>query len=313
MAGQVKAICLSEKKGTAKMPVEKIEVIENHGFKNDAHAGSWHRQVSLLSYETREEFKKMGSTVEDGAFGENLLISGIDFNEIEIGTRLKIGDVILEITQLGKSCHNHCAIYHQVGKCIMPTNGLFSRVLKGGTIQLNDSVEVLKERDKRLRVAILTLSDKGSQGQREDLSGPYIQDYFKERGYYVTSYEILPDEQKLIEQALINLSDRCHNDLIITTGGTGLSMRDVTPEATLKVATRNVPGISEAIRYESMKYTNRAMLSRGVSVLRNKTLIINLPGSLKAVKESLDIIIDPLKHGLEILKGEAHDCAQKDG
>ena len=155
MAGQVKAICLSEKKGTAKIPVEKIEVIENHGFKNDAHAGSWHRQVSLLSYETREKFKKMGSTVEDGAFGENLLISGIDFNEIEIGTRLKIGDVILEITQLGKSCHNHCAIYHQVGKCIMPTNGLFSRVLKGGTIQLNDSVEVLKERDKRLRVAIL--------------------------------------------------------------------------------------------------------------------------------------------------------------
>lgn len=195
----------------------------------------------------------------------------------------------------------------------MPTNGLFSCVLKGGTIQLNDSVEVLKEKDKRLRVAILTLSDKGSQGLREDLSGPYIQDYFKERGYYVTSYEILPDEQALIEQALINLSDRCHNDLIITTGGTGLSMRDVTPEATLKVATRNVPGISEAIRYESMKYTNRAMLSRGVSILRNQTLIINLPGSLKAVKESLDIIIDPLKHGLEILKGEAHDCARNDG
>ena len=299
MAGKVKAICLSKKKGTAKIPVEKIEVIENYGFKNDAHAGSWHRQVSLLSYETRETFKQMGSTVEDGSFGENLLISGIDFNEIEIGTRLKIGDVILEITQ--------------VGKCIMPTNGLFSRVLKGGTIQLNDSAEVLKERDKRLRVAILTLSDKGSQGLREDLSGSYIQDYFKERGYYVTSYEILPDEQVLIEQALINLSDRCHNDLIITTGGTGLSMRDVTPEATLKVATRNVPGISEAIRYESMKYTNRAMLSRGVSVLRNQTLIINLPGSLKAVKESLDIIIDPLKHGLEILKGEAHNCARKDG
>ena len=123
MAGKVKAICLSKKKGTAKIPVEKIEVIENYGFKNDAHAGSWHRQVSLLSYETREAFKQMGSTVEDGSFGENLLISGIDFNAIEVGTCLKIGDVILEITQLGKSCHNHCAIYHQVGKCIMPTNG----------------------------------------------------------------------------------------------------------------------------------------------------------------------------------------------
>ena len=100
MAGQVKAICLSEKKGTAKIPVEKIEVIENHGFKNDAHAGSWHRQVSLLSYETREKFKKMGSTVEDGAFGENLLISGINFNKIEIGTRLKIDTPLESMARL---------------------------------------------------------------------------------------------------------------------------------------------------------------------------------------------------------------------
>ena len=99
--------------------------------------------------------------------------------------------------------------------------------------------------------------------------------------------------------------------MILTTGGTGLSIRDVTPEATMKVMTRNVPGISEALRYESMKYTNKAVLSRGVSVLRNQTLIINLPGSPKAVKESLDIILDPLKHGLEIMKGEASECARK--
>ena len=150
MAGQVKAICLSEKKVQQKYLLKKSKLLKIMVLKNDAHAGSWHRQVSLLSYETREAFKQMGSTVEDGSFGENLLISGIDFNVIEVGTCLKIGDVILEITQLGKSCHNHCAIYHQVGKCIMPTNGLFSHVLKGGTIQLNDSVEVLKEKDKRL-------------------------------------------------------------------------------------------------------------------------------------------------------------------
>ena len=162
-----------------------------------------------------------------------------------------------------------------------------------------------------MRVAIVTLSDKASIGQRIDESGPLISKIMKEQGYNVTSVTVLPDDMDEIVATLINLSDRCQNDLILTTGGTGLSMRDVTPEATLKVMTRNVPGISEALRYESMKYTNKAMLSRGVSVLRNQTLIINLPGSPKAVQESLDILLGPLKHGLEIMKGQASECARK--
>ena len=144
-----------------------------------------------------------------------------------------------------------------------------------------------------------------------DESGPLIEKIMTEQGYNVTSVTVIADDENEIVSQLINLSDRCQNDLILTTGGTGLSVRDVTPEATMKVMTRNVPGISEALRYESMKYTNKAMLSRGVSVLRNQTLIINLPGSPKAVKESLDIILDPLKHGLEIMKGEASECARK--
>lgn len=311
MAGKVEAICISPKKGTEKKPVSSIHIIENYGLENDAHAGKWHRQVSLLPFEEREEFKKRGAEVEDGAFGENLLISGIDFKQLTIGSHVHIGDVDLEVTQKGKSCHSHCRIYHQVGECIMPRLGIFARVIHGGTIQCDDEVTITPRTDSRMRVAVLTLSDKGSQGLRKDESGLYIKQYMIEKGYYVTSLDILPDEQKQIEQALMNLSDRCENDLILTTGGTGLSPRDVTPEATLKVATRLAPGIAEAIRYESMKYTSRAMLSRGTSVIRNRTLIINLPGSLKAVKESLDIIIDPLEHGLKILRGEAHDCARK--
>lgn len=193
----------------------------------------------------------------------------------------------------------------------MPHLGVFTRVIHGGHICIGNTVEVIENKDTRMRVAVLTLSDKASIGQRKDESGPLIEKIMQEQGYNVTSVTVIADDENEIVSQLINLSDRCQNDLILTTGGTGLSVRDVTPEATMKVMTRNVPGISEALRYESMKYTNKAMLSRGVSVLRNKTLIINLPGSPKAVKESLDIILGPLKHGLEIMKGEASECARK--
>lgn len=311
MAGIIKAICISEKKGTEKHPVSSIQVIEDFGLEKDAHAGKWHRQVSLLSYEQREQFKQEGANVQDGAFGENLLVAGIDFLNYPVGTQFRIGDVLLELTQLGKACHSHCAIYHQVGKCIMPQYGVFTKVLSGGNIKVGDKVEVIENSDTRFRVAIVTLSDLGSVGKRIDESGPLIQKIMEENGYNMTSLSLLPDEEKEISDLLINLADRCQNDLILTTGGTGLSPRDVTPEATLKVMTKNVPGISEALRYESMKYTNSAMLSRGVSVIRNETLIINLPGSPKAVQESLDIILGPLKHGLEIMKGRAHNCARK--
>lgn len=307
----VKAICISEKKETEKHPIESVRIIENYGLENDAHAGDWHRQVSLLSYETREEFNALGGQVDDGAFGENLLIDGIDFVNLPVGSLVTIGDVELQITQIGKACHSHCAIYHRVGKCIMPTNGVFARVNKGGVVKLGDEVKVDINADPRLRVAILTMSDKASKQEREDLSGPAIQKIMEENGYLVTSYNIISDDERLIVEHLIDLADRQHHDLILTTGGTGLSARDVTPEATLKVATRNVPGISEAIRYESMKYTNRAMLSRGVSILRNQTLIINLPGSVKAVKESLEVVLPVLEHALHITKGLEHECGRK--
>jgi molybdenum cofactor synthesis domain-containing protein len=128
--------------------------------------------------------------------------------------------------------------------------------------------------------------------------------------YQVISTSILPDEQDKIEKELIRLCDDCGCDLVLTSGGTGLSVRDVTPEATLAVADRNVPGIAEAIRADSMGYTKRAMLSRGVSVTRGKTLIINLPGSPKAVGECLEFLLDPLEHGLEILLGQSGECAR---
>ena len=140
--GIVKAICISERKGTKKTDVGTCELVENHGLKDDAHAGSWHRQVSLLSYDKVEAFRATGATVDDGAFGENLLVEGIDFKTLPVGTQLSCGDVRLEITQIGKECHAHCEIYRQVGDCIMPREGVFARVLSGGLISVGDEMHV---------------------------------------------------------------------------------------------------------------------------------------------------------------------------
>lgn len=155
----------------------------------------------------------------------------------------------------------------------------------------------------RYTVGIITASDKGFAGEREDVSGRRIKELLSPETYEVVSYCVLPDERELLERELLRLADECRVNLILTTGGTGFSMRDVTPEATLAVAKRNAPGIAEAIRAYSMTITKRAMLSRGVSVIRGQTLIVNLPGSPKAVEESLSYLLGTLEHGMDILLG----------
>jgi len=159
-----------------------------------------------------------------------------------------------------------------------------------------------------ITVAVLTMSDKGSKGEREDLSGPLIKNMLKSIDAEVKHYDILPDEKELIKEKLIKYSKEV--DLIITTGGTGLSPRDVTPEATLEVIDRQVPGIAEAMRSEGLKKTSRAMLSRAVTGVKGRSLIINLPGSPKAVKENLAVILDVIPHAIEKIKGNTKECAR---
>lgn len=161
------------------------------------------------------------------------------------------------------------------------------------------------------KVGIITASDKGSKGQREDKSGVEIERIVKEKGYTVEKRSILPDDIGVLSEEMKNMSDNLNVDLILTTGGTGFSKRDVTPEATLAVIDRMVPGIPEAMRSFSLSLTKRAMLSRATSGIRNdKTLIINLPGSPKAVDETLCYIIDSVHHGLEIMTGRDSECAR---
>jgi molybdenum cofactor synthesis domain-containing protein len=159
-----------------------------------------------------------------------------------------------------------------------------------------------------ITTAVLTLSDKGSKGERKDESGLLIREMLKDIKAEITHYDVLPDEKELIKEKLIEYSSRV--DLILTTGGTGLSPRDVTPEATLEILDRPVPGIAEAMRSEGLNITKRAMLSRSVAGVRGRSLIINLPGSPKAVKESLSIIIDVIPHAIQKIKGDVSECAR---
>lgn len=310
--GTIKGICVSNQRGTQKHEVTEADLRVDWGIVGDAHAGNWHRQVSLLSYERIREFQEKGADITPGAFGENLIVEGYDFRTLPVGSRFEIGEAELEITQIGKECHTHCEIYKTMGDCIMPREGVFAEVRKTGHIRVGDTVTLLPEDPKRpLTAAVITLSDQGAKGLREDKSGPIIVDALMKEGYDIIETLLLPDEMSLIKKNLIRLADQRQVNLIMTTGGTGFSERDCTPEATLAVATRNAPGIAEAIRAGSMQITKRAMLSREASVIRNKTLIVNLPGSPKAVKESLSFVLDQLDHGIRILTGRDSECARK--
>ncbi len=158
-------------------------------------------------------------------------------------------------------------------------------------------------------IGIVTASDKGSRGEREDISGKTIARMLEDIGT-IKEYTVVPDEQEVISQEIIRMADECGIDLILTTGGTGLGPRDVTPEATLAVIDKLVPGIPEAIRAKSLEKTSRAMLSRAVSGIRGRTLIINLPGSPRGVEECLEVVLPALEHGLAIMKGQAGECAR---
>ncbi len=310
--GKVIAVCISENKGTQKKEVPEIRLISGWGIEGDAHAGKWHRQVSLLATEKIDEFRSKGASVDNGAFGENIIVSGIDLKELPVGTRLRIGDALLELTQIGKECHTHCAIYDQTGDCIMPREGVFTEVIEGGIVKSGDEIELIEADPGRpFTAAWITLSDKGAAGEREDKSGPLIGEMLKEAGYNVVEGLLIPDGVEELRKQLIRLADQRQVNVILTTGGTGFSERDLTPEATREVCDRMTPGIAEAIRAYSMTKTPTAMLSRAEAGMRNKTLIINLPGSPKAVRECMEFIMHPLEHGLEIMLGRTAECARQ--
>lgn len=308
--GKVLAVCASATRGVPKRIVESGVFTQEWGLEGDAHSGKWHRQVSLLSADKIYAFNREGAGVLPGDFGENLVVGGFDFRALPVGSLLRCNGVLLEITQIGKECHNHCEIYKKMGDCIMPREGVFARVLEPGVITEGDEMMIEARKGKRpYQAAVITMSDKGFRGEREDKSGPVITERLCRQGYEVVESLLLEDDGTALQNQLRRLCDQRQLDLILTTGGTGFGPRDITPEATLAVADRLAGGIAEAIRAHSMSITPRAMLSRGVAVIRGKTLIINLPGSIKAVSESMDCFLEVLPHGIDLLRGQIQDCA----
>ncbi|MDP8205192.1 MAG: molybdopterin-binding protein [Candidatus Electryonea clarkiae] len=304
--GILKYICTSVEKGVTKDHVQNAKLVENQGIKDDAHVGDWHRQVSILDENDIDSMRAAGLDLKPGAFGENLVLENINIDNLGIGSKLKIGNAILDITQVGKVCHSHCQIYYETGDCIMPRLGLFARVIKGDNIHPGMEVSVDKFVDRKIyQVGVLTISDSVTAGKAKDTAGPAIVKIIEdELDAHIAWTGTVADEEAQIIRLLIDLTNRKY-DMIVTTGGTGFGPRDITPEATKKVIQREVPGLSEAMRMISARNsTQNAWLQRGICGIRRSTLIINLPGSMKGAQENLRVVLSVLPHAIRHLRGD---------
>ena len=309
-SGRIRAISVSSAKGEPKSNVPEAELQADFGIMGDAHAGSGRRQVSLLAVEAIADLRAQGADVSPGDFAENLTVEGLNLSLLTVGHRLRIGDEAeLEITQLGKRCHARCRIYDKLDNCIMPKQGLFARVVTGGLIRVGDLIlaDLQGGNAALAEAAIVTVSDSCARGEREDLSGPVIRKILLDGGLRIVGESVVPDNQEAIARELTRLADERGCELVFTTGGTGLGPRDITPEATASVCDRIVPGLGELMRAEGLKKTGNAVLSRGLAGIRGRTLVINLPGSPRAVRESLSVIMDILPHSLKMMRGGGHN------
>jgi molybdenum cofactor synthesis domain-containing protein len=313
---KVEAVCTSPRPAEPKQPVESAVFRADHGIQGDAHAGDWHRQVSLLAAEDIETVRRRLPDLRPGAFAENVVVSGLDLAPVGLGTCLRLGrDVVLSVTQIGKVCHVPCRIAEATGDCIMPRLGLFARVESGGEVRPGDDAEIVSLIGRaRFQAVVLTVSDRCSRGEAEDTAGPAVARRIEEALHaHVYRLAIVPDEREQISARLRHYADGHSIDLVLTVGGTGFSPRDSTPEATRAVLDRPAPGLDEAMRAAGLARTPRAMLSRGASGIRAQTLIVNLPGSERAAVENLEAILDALPHGLEKLRGDPSPCGPAGG
>ena len=295
---KVTSVNISEEKGTGKHPVDHIE-IDEQGVVGDAHAAHWHRQVSILSEEIIQEFAtETGRDTGPGEFAENITTGGLDLRGVGLLDRLLIGDVELEVTQVGKECHGDvCAIFKEVGRCVMPKDGIFTRVVHGGSVAPGRDIQHIA---RPLRIKIITVSDRASRGDYEDKSGPRIQqlleEFFADKRWH-KQYEtvLVPDDAGLIRNELTLARDE-GVDVVLTTGGTGVAPRDVTPDVALGLIDRQIPGIMEHIRVKFGTEKPNALLSRSVAGVMKRSLIYTLPGSVKAVQEYMGEILLTMEH-----------------
>ncbi len=306
--GRVLSVNVSSRKGTVKEPAGRIRVGEL-GVEGDAHAGRWDRQVSLLAREEVERFEhKAGRPVLAGEFAENITTEGLDLRQVGLLDRFRIGTVELEVTQIGKKCHGAgCAIFNQVGECVMPREGLFARVLGVGEVKVGDVIEHIP---RPLSVRVITLSDRASAGEYADASGPRIQElvtahFHGKRWHLQLDGRLIPDDETALA-ALLTEALGHDIDVVFTTGGTGIGPRDITPDVVNRLADRQIPGIMDHVRLKYGATNPNALISRSVAVVMGTTLVFALPGSVKAVGEYMEEILKVLEHTFKMLHGLGH-------
>ena len=305
---KILSVNISERKGIVKHPVSEINLTSN-GIVSDAHAGSWHRQVSLLAIESIREFEEQyGRKFAFGDFAENITTEGFFLTAAKPGDRLRCGHVLLEVTQIGKKCHGTgCAIFTHTGACVMPKEGLFAKVVHGGKLHAGNEFEFIP---KRYKIDVITLSTRASEGLYTDLSGPEVvrllQIFCNEKGWPCDiTCHLISDNAFELTSLLQKLTDH-KSDFIFTTGGTGIGPTDITPETVKPLLEREIPGIMEHIRIKYGAHNPAALLSRSVAGQSGDSLIFTLPGSVKAVQEYLAEICTNLEHLVYMRMGLGH-------
>ena len=300
--GEIAAIFSGTKRGGPKEEVEKAVLIKDREPERDGRTGFFHR-VKLLAVESAAGMRAPdpGAVPED--FAVNLVTRGIDPAGLPEGTRLLAGaEAILRVSRTGKERRDHRALQASAGNRVAPHGEIFGEVLRGGPVRRGDSLRV----QPRHRFAVITVSDKGAAGERADKSGPLLGELLRPWGDVDFSL-IVPDERAALVAELRRMAEK-EIDAVFTSGGTGLAPRDITPEATLEVSERLVPGIAEAMRRETFSATPRAALSRAVAGISGRTLIVNLPGSPRAVRQCFAVLEPILGHALETLTGRGSEC-----
>lgn len=303
ISGAVVSTNLAVAKGTSKEPVSGI-AIDSLGVVGDAHAGEWTRQVSLLAVESIERFSnEAGRSFGYGEFAENITTQGIDLLSAGLLDRFSLGSVELEVTQLGKQCHGGgCAIFREVGQCVMPRDGIFCRVVAGGNVKPGD---LIVYRPRPLRFRVITLSDRAYKGVYPDASGPRIQEHIEtfmagKRWHPEVETCLLPDDSNLLAAELAAARDQ-GVDIVFTTGGTGIGPRDMTPDVVTALASKIIPGIMEHIRIKFGAEKPNALISRSVAAVLGSTLVYTLPGSVRAVDEYMGEILKTIEHSIRML------------
>ncbi|MBN2615855.1 MAG: hypothetical protein JXR71_09195 [Bacteroidales bacterium] len=304
---EVISVNISEKKGTIKKPVPEVQLTDI-GIPGDAHSGLWHRQVSMLAEESIQKFSKEANReIQYGEFAENISTKGMELFKTAPMDRFLSDDnnIELMVTQIGKKCHgDNCSIFREVGNCVMPKEGIFVQVVKGGTIR---SGIQFRYEPRVLKIKIITLSDRASQGVYEDRSGPAIEKttstFLTERNrHFQFNRIVIPDDPALLIKE-INNAVEANTDLIFTTGGTGIGPRDFTPDVVKSMLDKEITGIMELIRVKYGMKKPHALISRSIAGTIDKTLIYTLPGSQRAVHEYLTEILPTLEHSLYMLHG----------